>query len=223
MLEDIYMQELKMKNHFPENTETFFIEGPAGKLEMLSVKPENFTSKKIAIICHPNPEQSGTMQNKVVTTLAKVFEQLGMASLRFNFRGVGQSEGSHGQTIGEADDLRAVVAWVKKVQPEWEIVLAGFSFGSYIAAVVANEINPAYLISIAPPADRYDFNQLTNIRCPWWVVMGDADEIVSPAIVIEWAKHPPAPIHFLLLPVVSHFFHGHLIELRELLVARLSP
>lgn len=212
-----------MKNNFPENTETFFIEGPVGKLETLTVKPANFTSKKIAIICHPNPEQLGTMQNKVVTTLAKVFERLEIASLRFNFRGVGKSEGSHGQVIGEIEDLRAVVTWVKAVLPDCEIILAGFSFGSYIAAFVANEINPAYLISIAPPVDRYDFNQLKNIHCPWWVIMGDADEVVPPKAVIDWAKHPPTPIHFILLPAISHFFHGYLVELRELLFEKLSP
>jgi uncharacterized protein len=211
-----------MKNHFPDHTETFFIDGPAGKLEVLTVKPLNFSSKKVAIICHPNPEQSGTMQNKVVTTLAKVFERLEIPSVRFNFRGVGQSEGQHGKTIGEADDLRAVVAWVKQVLPDCEIILAGFSFGSYIAAIVANEINPAYLISIPPPADRYDFNQFNHIHCPWWVVMGEADEVVAPADVIAWAQNSSIPLHFILLPGIGHFFHGHLVELRELLFEKLS-
>ncbi len=207
---------------FPENTATFLLDGPAGKLEVMTVKPANFTSNKVAIICHPNPEQLGTMQNKVVTTLAKVFERLGMASLRFNFRGVGKSEGTHGGSIGAAEDLRAMVAWVKQALPDYEIILAGFSFGSYIAALVANEISPLALVSIAPPVDRYDFYQLTEIHCPWWVVMGDADEVVPPIAVIDWAKHPPAPIHFILLPGVSHFFHGYLMELRELLVEKLS-
>lgn len=210
------------KNHFPENIETFLLDGAVGKLELLTVKPEHFSSRKVAIICHPNPEQEGTMQNKVVSTLAKAFEQLGIATVRFNFRGVGKSEGVHGKILGEIEDLRAVVAWVKKTLPHCEIILAGFSFGSYIAAVVANEINPLHLISIAPPADRYDFNAFKNIRCPWLVVMGDADEIVPPETVMEWAKNPPAPIHFILLPKVGHFFHGHLIELRELLIKELS-
>jgi alpha/beta superfamily hydrolase len=211
-----------MKTIFPENTETFLIEGKVGQLELLTTMPSPYTSKKVAIICHPNPLQTGTMNNKVVTTLAKVFDQLGMATVRFNFRGIGKSEGISTASLAEADDLRAVVAWVKKVLPSPQLYLAGFSFGSYIAALVANEISPEGLVSIAPPVDRLDFTVLTKIHCPWTVVMGDSDEIVPPESVIEWAKHPPAPIEFILIPGVGHFFHGRLTELRDRLLRALN-
>ncbi len=178
------------------------------------------------IICHPHPEQEGTMTNKVVTTLAKAGELCGAVTLRFNFRGVGQSEGMFDNARGELDDLRAVIAWVQQQYPDLPIWLAGFSFGSYIAARVANDDGIAKkLISIAPPvglSSYYDFVSLTKISCPWLVVQGDSDEVVSFANVQAWATYPPAPLEFIMMNDVGHFFHRRLIELRENLVGFLA-
>lgn len=204
--------------YFPKEQKIFTIPGSVGELEVMTTWPKDSAHPTVAIICHPNPTQLGTMHNKVVTTLAKSFDMLGFKTVRFNFRGVGKSAGEFGHVKGEIDDLLALIDWVERELPEHKLILSGFSFGSYIAAAVANQRNCSHLVSIAPPVDRLDFTSLTEVNCPWLVVMGDQDEVVLPAEVIEWANNPPSPINFILLKNVDHFFHGRLIELRELII-----
>jgi alpha/beta superfamily hydrolase len=168
------------------------------------------------------------MSNKVVTTLARAFGEMGHQTVRFNFRGVGKSEGTYGEAIGEIDDLLAVLAWAKERFPQHKVWLAGFSFGSYITAAVAAEDHTIeQLISIAPPTPANYFNfQHTNhaneISCPWLVVMGEEDEVVPVEDVRKWLAAIKAPIESVFLPGVTHFFHGKLTELRELLKQRLQ-
>ena len=200
---------------FPATASRFCITGPAGPLEVMTTYPTEGRCTQVMVICHPNPLHQGTMDNKVVSTLARAAEQLGLASVRFNFRGVGQSAGEYGDLVGEQADLQAVLAWVAAALPGVPVVLAGFSFGSYIAAMVARHVTLRGLISIAPPINMYEFSGLDRISCPWLVVMGEADEIVPFATVAEWASAPPAPLTWVTFPEVGHFFHGHLIELRE--------
>ena len=114
---------------FPYDDKTFLLPGPAGKLEVMTTWARK-SHGYVAIICHPHPLQEGTMHNKVVTTLAKTFAQLGVATVRFNYRGVGESEGSYGNMQGEIEDLLAVKAWLRKCLDETLFILAGFSFGS---------------------------------------------------------------------------------------------
>lgn len=200
---------------FPHENSVLMIDGPSGQLELMTTWPDSGAPAGVGVICHPDPRQEGTMHNKVVTTLARAFSQLNLATVRFNFRGVGGSEGQYGEVQGELADLRAVIAWVKKTWPEQPLWLAGFSFGSYISALAATVEKPVRLISIAPPVNRYDFGALKGIHCPWLIVQGDQDEIVPFEQVNIFAKNPPVPVTFIVMPGVTHFFHGRLIELRE--------
>lgn len=209
---------------FPKEKAHFLLSVSSGQLEVMTTYPSS-AADKVAIICHPHPLYEGSMRNKVVTTLARAFEQLGLATVRFNFRGVGKSSGSYGETIGESDDLRAVIAWVQQVLPKHDIWLAGFSFGAYISANLASQLPKVIkqLVSIAPPVNHYDFVHFKQVQCPWLVVQGDQDEVVPFAQVAEWAQKPPVPVKFIVMPGVTHFFHGHLIALREILIDNLLP
>ncbi len=206
----------------PPNTEPLFIPGPAGNLEAVIERPQTQIGNTVAIICHPHPKQEGTMTNKVVTTLVRACQQLGIIAVRFNFRGVGKSEGHYDHTIGEQDDLKAVISWVKETFPDCKLWLAGFSFGSYITAKVASEISIEQLISIAPPVNHFDFQSLPTIQCPWLVVQGELDEVVPSQEVFDWAETRSEKIHMIRMPNVGHFFHGKLIELRDNLVNSLT-
>lgn len=210
-----------MQKTFPTDKQTFFIDGPAGCLEVMTTSPESPTSDIVMIICHPHPLHEGTMHNKVVTTIARAGEQSQLPTVRFNFRGVGKSEGEYGEMVGETEDLLAIVAWTQQTLPNYEIILAGFSFGSFIAASVANKMKTRQLINIAPAVNHADFNSLSNIQCPWLVIQGDHDEIIPPERVFEFTKNPPAPLELIVLPDAGHFFHGRLVELREILIEKL--
>lgn len=195
------------------------IPGPSGQLEALVATPADHEPRALAVICHPHPQQQGTMHNKVVTTLHKAFELHDAVTLRFNYRGVGQSEGVYDNAVGECDDLRAVIAWGQQQFPQLPIWLGGFSFGAYIAARVANDDQLAErLVTIAPAIDHYSFEDLNQIRCPWLVVHGDQDEVASFATVEQWAQHPPSPLEFVVMSGAGHFFHRRLVELREIIV-----
>lgn len=201
-----------------------FIPGPVGQLQALIAVPDTIPAQpRVGIICHPNPTQQGTMLNKVVTTIHRAFELMGMITVRFNYRGVGKSDGSYGQVTGEIDDLRAVMAWVKRQWPDARITLAGFSFGSFIAASVANETPEIeQLLTVAPANDRQDFTRLTQVQCPWLVIATESDEIVSFEKVKPWLDQPPVPMTVKLISGASHFFHGRLIELRQLIIDQLE-
>lgn len=202
--------------------QSLFIEGPSGKLQAVIEPPETATKQIVAVICHPHPLQEGTMNNKVVTTLVRTCQKLGAFAIRFNYRGVGESEGEYGNVAGELDDLRAVIAFAKQQYPNAEFWLGGFSFGSYIAAKIATEIPVKQLISIAPPVQNMPFAQLAKILCPWVIVQGDADEVVAPLQVYAWLNTRNEAYQLIRMPEVGHFFHGKLIELREALVTTIS-
>lgn len=212
-----------MNNEFPSGKAEMTLTGPVGGLEAVTTKLAEADQPIVGIVCHPNPLFGGTMNNKVVTTVARTFERLGLATVRFNYRGVGHSEGEYGEVVGECEDLRAVISWVKRVLPDYQLWLAGFSFGSYIAASLANQIEVDQLVSIAPPVHLHDFTQLTQIRCPWLVVQGDLDEVVPFEQVSEWANHSVVPFKFDVMEGARHFFHGRLIELKKLLEKELGP
>jgi uncharacterized protein len=199
------------------------IAGPAGNLELLLEIPTVQTIKMLGIVCHPHPLYEGSMHNKVVTTLARVFNHLGAISVRFNFRGVGKSEGQYADGVGELADLHAVIAYIQREYPEHQLSLAGFSFGAYIAACVAIEVQPAVLITIAPAVHHQDFKQLAELHVPWIVVQGEADEVVPPGEVFAWLESLPRQPVIVRMPGVGHFFHGKLLELRETLIKLLTP
>lgn len=207
-----------MQKHqsFPENESHFFIEGPAGQLELLTLNtPEPF--KAIAIICHPHPLHEGTMHNKVVHTLSRAFLRKNVASVRFNFRGVGKSEGEHGFSVGEVEDLLAVIRWINEIAPGQKLILAGFSFGAFIAAKGASQVPCVQLFSIAPAVTNQPYETL-EVHCPWVVIQGEQDEVIDPKAVYQWHEtHPQSNRNLIKLPGSSHFFHGKLIELRTII------
>ncbi|HLD16249.1 MAG TPA: alpha/beta fold hydrolase [Coxiellaceae bacterium] len=198
----------------------FLIQGAVGQLEVMTQRPATAMRPLVAVICHPNPLQEGTMYNKVVTTIARAFNALGVATVRFNYRGVGKSEGQYGDTVGEIADTLAVLRWAKHELPDCDVWLAGFSFGTFIAARAATQWPTKQLVSIAPTVDRHDFASLPPVHCPWLVVQGEIDEVIDPQAVFEWAKQ--APVKLITMPQTGHFFHGKLMELKEILVAELS-
>ena len=193
------------------------IPGPAGNLEVACALPVVEEIGGIAIICHPHPLFGGAMGNKVVTTLERFFRERGFATLRFNFRGVGASEGVFDDGMGESEDLQAVAQFARRYFANLPLMLAGFSFGSFVAARMANKLGAAQLLSIAPPVGKWDFAALDRPRMPWTIVQGELDEVVEPQAVYEFAAQiQPAPA-LIRLPDATHFFHGKLLELRTAL------
>jgi len=191
------------------------IPGAAGSLEAVAADSSGFAVPSYGVLCHPHPLFGGTMDNKVVTTLAGALQDAGIATLRFNFRGVGASSGAFDGGIGETADAAAVAAYGALRWPGRKLVLAGFSFGAYVALRLALEQDASRLITVAPPVGRFDFSALAPPNCPWLVIQGDADEIVDPASVVAWvADLEPRP-RLIVMPGVSHFFHGRLKELKD--------
>ena len=190
----------------------FMLAGHAGPLEaMLSIPDAN--ANAIAVVCHPHPLYGGTMDNKVVHYTTKAFNDMGVVNLRFNFRGVGQSEGTHDHAVGEIDDCLVAVRWLRDHYPDKRLIVAGFSFGAYVAARAAMQSKADALITIAPAVTMYDFSEVQLINCPWLLIQGDADEVVSPDAVRSWAAGNPQVTRQAWLPGASHFFHGRLPEL----------
>ncbi len=201
--------------------EESLIEGPAGALQIRyhGVAVDTPVSR-VAVVCHPHPLHGGTMDNKVVTTLVRAYNALDIPAVRFNFRGVGASGGAHDDGVGEVDDLLAVAAWACRHHPGASPLLAGFSFGSGVAGNGALRLaSVEHLVLVAPPVGRYGFTDRSHFPCPWALVMGGRDELVDPAGVHDWASRQSPPPRVLDLPESGHFFHGHLVQLREGLVA----
>jgi len=192
------------------------IAGSQGDLEACFSKPNS--TGLIGVICHPHPLYGGTMNNKVVTTLCRTFQRLGYGSLRFNFRGVGQSAGTYGEGMGESDDVLSVIRWLNESYPNNPIALTGFSFGAYAALRAAQSFKPTLLTLIAPPVHHFDFAALKLPDCPCWLIQGDQDEIVPPKLVLEWKNTLEPPPQLITLKETSHFFHGKLIELRNCMI-----
>ena len=201
----------------PADPAPLFLQGPSGRIEAALDAPETDVAARpvLAIVCHPLPTEGGTMYNKVVTMAARALRESGATTLRFNFRGVGQSEGHFDHGDGELDDLRAVVAWARAQHPDKSLWLAGFSFGAYVSLRLAVELQAAALISIAPPVGRsWDFSEIQTPTVPWLVIQGDADEVVDPQAVYAWLATLPRQPQLVRMPETSHFFHRRLMDLR---------
>jgi alpha/beta superfamily hydrolase len=197
------------------------IAGPVGSLEALCTEPPG-GGDAYAVVCHPHPLYGGTMENKVVTILARSLQECGMATVRFNFRGVNQSEGSYDEGRGETADAAAVADWAASRWPQRRLVAAGFSFGAYVAWRLAMERTAARLVMVAPPVQRFDFSPAAGQpHIPWIVIQGDADDVVDPVSVRRWAEASSPRPSFVALPEAGHFFHGHLQELRDAVIAEI--
>jgi alpha/beta superfamily hydrolase len=200
-------------------THAFFFEGKVGRLEAELSVPQNFRQHQVALIGHPHSLQGGSMTNKVVTTLARAFAEFGIPSLRFNFRGVGKSEGSYDDGFGESEDMIELAQLWSLAHPETRLICAGFSFGSFVAYRAARQLAPDLLISVAPPVNHYDFQVDAELGRHWFVLQGDEDEVVPLDSVLNFSAqfHPPLPV--IRFSDTGHFFHGKLILLRDQLMA----
>jgi hypothetical protein len=188
--------------------------GPSGPLEAVAEDP-GAAGLRYAVVCHPHPLYGGTMQNKVVTTVARALRDAGVPTLRFNFRGVGNSAGVFDGGNGETADADAAATWCAARWPGRQLVMAGFSFGAYVALRLAQQRRTAHLITIAPPVDRFDFSAGTPPTCPWLVVQGDADDVVDSQSVLRWVSGLYPRPNLVVMTGVGHFFHGRLQELRD--------
>ncbi len=197
--------------------------GPAGTLEAILSEHRGDPPAFVAVVCHPHPLYGGTMHNKVVHRVASVLHQLGASVLRFNFRGAGHSEGVHDQGIGELEDARAALAWMRDRYPGTRRWLAGFSFGSWVAArLAAGEADVEQLILIAPPVTRSGFQVLKSSTVPKLVVQGTADD-VCPLEALEtqfpsWSE----PKRLITIEAAGHFFDRQLTPLGEALLGALG-
>ena len=197
-----------------------FLPGRIGVLEACLTVPGEITGQYIALLGHPHSLKGGSMQNKVVTTLAKLFKTLGIPSLRFNFRGVGESAGLYDAGLGEGDDMLDLAELCQEALPEANLLFAGFSFGSFVAYRAASQIEHDLLLTIAPPVNHFDFTAFSDAPAPWVLVQGDNDEVIPADIVLEFAE--TRDISVLYFTETGHFFHGKLIELQTRLLGEIS-
>jgi alpha/beta superfamily hydrolase len=203
--------------------ETATIAGPAGDLEAIVEAPVGAdgapgVAPHVAVLCHPHPSYGGTMTNKVVHMLARAFNEFGVPSVRFNFRGVGASAGSYDEGVGETQDAIAVLDWAAKRWPGAKLWAGGFSFGGAIAIRAAAARDVRRLVTVAPAIDRVAVDDARLPRCPWLIVQGDSDELVAADKIQRWAQGLPSPPQLALLRGVDHFFHGRLHELRSVVL-----
>ncbi len=201
------------------------VSGPAGHLEVLLDEPVGEISvEHVAVVCHPHPLFGGTMTNKVVHILARTFNDLGAPAVRFNFRGVGNSAGSHDDGRGETDDTLAMIDWAKTRWPDAKVWLAGFSFGAAMALKAsvarASSQQPVDRLITVAPALRWltrmkEQENAPTPNCPWLIVQGDCDELVDAHAVQFWAESLSQPPDIKILAGAEHFFHGRLNDLRD--------
>ena len=201
------------------NTERRRVAGPAGLIECAVDLPAG-APLGTAVVCHPHPQHGGTMDNKVVQTLARAFVQLGWRSVRFNFRGVGASQGAWSDGVGEIDDALAVINATRDgVAP---LMLAGFSFGGFVAAAAASTLPEAEraqrLVLVGPSTQK---QQVPAVPADTLVIHGETDDVVPLAATLAWARPQALPV--VVFPGVGHFFHGQLGLLKSVVLRELQP
>lgn len=201
---------------FSSQDQLLSIAGPSGQLELLTragIASDADLGDWLVIVCHPHPQHGGSMHNKVVTTIARAAREQGLDSLRFNYRGVGGSEGNYGEFEGEREDFRSVVDWVLNETGKSRFILAGFSFGSAIVAAESVKMDQTrHIILVAPPVERYPYGKHFNV--PVSVIQGAEDEVVDADGVTDWVRQLESPYDYYYSSDTSHFFHGKLVELR---------
>jgi len=195
-----------MAKQQPESIE---IAGPAGVLDTLYVSPEG-ECLGVAVICHPNPLQGGTHTNKVVQTAARALMQMGYACYCPNLRGVGASAGQHDHGVGEVEDVLAVVAFAREQHGSLPLLLAGFSFGAFVAARTRQRIETEKLLLIGVAVGKYPI-PTPSVPADTLVIHGETDEVIALSEVLDWARPQDLPV--IVFPGVGHFFHGKLVQL----------
>lgn len=185
------------------------IPAPAGKLETVIDDPEG-TRRGLLLVAHPHPLHGGTLDNKVVATLARAANEAGWVSVRPNFRGVGMSDGTFDAGAGETDDLLAVARFVETSYPDLPWALAGFSFGAFVQHRVRQQLDARRLILVAPAVTLYAFDPVPSDSV---VIFGDADELIPSAAMQSWAEQQQLAMK--IVPGAGHYFHGKLKELKQ--------
>lgn len=188
------------------------IPAAAGKVETVIDDPQT-NRRGLLLLAHPHPLHGGSLENKVITTLAKAAVELGWVAVRPNFRGVGMSEGAFDAGVGETDDLLAVVRFVEENYPDLQWVLAGFSFGAYVQHRLRQRLSARRLILVAPAVTLYEFDP---VPADTVVILGDADELIPPDDMLQWAR--TQQLFVSIIPGAGHFFHGKLKELKQAFV-----
>jgi alpha/beta superfamily hydrolase len=192
------------------STQREHVAGPAGRIEVAIDRPEDVAPRGAALIAHPHPLFGGTLDNKVVQTLARAFVELGYEAWRPNFRGVGESEGAFDEGRGEVEDLLAVLNAMKLEKK----LLAGFSFGGAMAARLAQKVKAERLVLVAPAVGNFP---APAVPAQTLVIHGEADETVPLADVLAWARPQELPV--MVVPGAEHFFHRKLHVLRGIVEA----
>ena len=200
-------------------TEKFLIDGPVGKIECALDRTDS-APRGIALVAHPHPLFGGSMDNKVAQTLARTLVQLGYTTYRSNFRGVGATAGEHDKGIGERDDLRAVIAHMQAQpgQADAPLVLAGFSFGTFVLSHVAKQLREAgqpieRMVFVGTAASNWDVAEVPENTL---VIHGEVDDTVPIASVYDWARPQELPV--VVIPGGEHFFHRKLHILKRVIV-----
>ncbi len=189
------------------------IDGPAGRLEAAVTRPRA-VPRGVALVAHPHPLYGGSMDNKVVQTLARCFAAMAYVTWRFNFRGVGESEGVYDDGRGELDDFRALAAHAAAHTPGLPLAVGGFSFGGYVVSRLCAELAPARVVLVAPAVGRFGVDQ---VPAHTLVVHGETDDVVALADVLEWARPQKLPVT--VVPGAGHFFHGDLGVLQRIVMS----
>jgi uncharacterized protein len=196
--------------------ESLELAGPAGRLEALLEEPDDRPPHTAAVLCHPHPLFGGTMHNKVVFRLARALRRTGMVVLRFNFRGVGLSQGEHGHLEGEIEDARAALEWLRRRYPELPYALAGFSFGSRVVTRLACQAGDARLVLAAGFPTRFGPTEyLTNCGVPKVIIQSTRDQYgPREELAAEFSRFAE-PKRLEWIEAADHFFAGALPELEE--------
>jgi hypothetical protein len=198
---------------FTASTERVLIAGPAGTLEVVVNAPDA-ARRGVALVAHPNPQQGGTLDNKVAQTLAKAFHALDYVAVRFNFRGVGASQGSFDDGDGECEDALAALDYARdRFGRHLRCALGGFSFGAYVQTLVAQRVEAERLVLAGPAVKRF---AVAAVPADTIVIHGEQDEVVPLADVFDWARPQLLPV--VVFPGCTHFFHGRLPQLRDTIV-----
>jgi len=199
--------------------ERLMIDGPVGRLEAIYERPVDTPLLGCAVVCHPHPLYGGSMTNKVAHTLARAFVRVGFSALRFNFRGVGSSDGEYDEGNGESKDALAAIDWLRLRDAGVPLWSSGFSFGAAIAIRAAMGAEVDGLISVAPAVSRFASGPKLQPDCPWLVIQGDQDELVSVDETVAWVNGLEPGPELLIVPGAEHFFHGRLNDLRAAAMA----
>ncbi len=200
------------------------LDGPSGQLEALYL--EQADARGVVVVCHPNPAQGGSMLNKVVSTLQRTARDAGYSTLRFNYRGVGASAGTYSLLGGEVDDGEAVADWLLAQQPGLPLLLLGFSFGGFVAASLAARLSArgvavSQLFMVAPAVTRLAADVSLPAAMRLTIIQPEQDEVLDPQQVYAWSTSLEHAHELLKVAECGHFFHGKLLELKELVLPRL--